>query len=444
MKLLATISQKFLGICVAATIYYSGEAMAANLETITINNVDIPIIYEESSLAPVFDMKLIFQGGGILGTYMATNKAYSSSISELGAALLNEGTKELGSVKFAQKLEEKAIDISVSSGTETLSISLTSLKEDAQDAINFLDSLLKSPNLTENALNNVKQDAISAILQKETDFDEVANDMLKELLFKGTPCAQIPTQSSIKKVTLQDIQSYYKRHIVLNNLTILAGGDMPFEDFKKHITPMLSQFKKGDSYPIQKCNVATTPSTKTIQKPTQQAYISFGSPLSVNDYATENYKMRIAAFVLGAGGFGSRLLEEVRVKKGLAYSAYWRSQNTKSATYALGYLQTKLESKDEAIDIVKNTIKEFVEHGITQKELESAKKFILGSEPLNQEKLSQRLSRAYNAYYHGMPISYNKDELKKIQSVQLQEINDYIKKHDEILHMSFAIVENEK
>ena len=148
----------------------------------------------------------------------------------------------------------------------------------------------------------------------------------------------------------------------------------------------------------------------------------------------------MAAFILGDGGFGSRLMEEVRVKRGLAYSAYAKIVLNLSNSYFKGYLQTKLSSKEEAIKVVKQEIERFVKEGVTQKELKSAKKFLLGSEPLRVETLSQRLYRSFNEFYTGKGIGFYKEQLKKIESLSLQELNDFIRQHPEIKELTFSIV----
>lgn len=216
---------------------------------------------------------------------------------------------------------------------------------------------------------------------------------------------------------------------------------MRFEDFVKHITPVLARLKMGKADLIALCTPTTTPDTISTTKPTEQAYIYFGSPFSIENYGTESYKAKVAAFVLGTGGFGSRLMEEIRVKRGLAYSAYWYTTFSKSTTNATGYLQTKNENKVQAIEAVKQVIAAFVQDGITQDELDAAKKFLLGSEPLRHETLSQRLGRAYNAYYWGLPLDFGTTELQNIENLTLEEINSYIKEHSEILQLSFSIVE---
>lgn len=429
---------RFLSISISLIGLMMTTTLAANLQEIDIGGVKIPVVYEDSSLVPAFTMTLVFRSSGTLGK---SAKGTHGLKADLASALLEEGTKELGSVKFAQELEERSISISSHSGRESFMITVDSLVEDVPDALRFLKSLLSSPNLTDKALNKIQQDAISDILQKESDFDAIASDNLMRILFKGTPCAQIPDISDVKNVKIKDIEQFFKNNLVLSNLAIIAGGDLRFDDFVKQVTPLLKQFKKGKQASIEMCLARNEPDVLISTKPTEQAYIYFGSPLRIGDYALESYKAKVAAFVLGTGGFGSRIMEEIRVKRGLAYSAYWHTSIAKGATYAMGYLQTKNENKDEAIAAVKDVLAEFVQNGITADELQSAKNFLLGSEPLRHETLNQRLNRAYSAYYWGLPLDFFDMELRNIENLTIDEINAYIKEHKEILDMSISIVQ---
>jgi len=145
-------------------------------------------------------------------------------------------------------------------------------------------------------------------------------------------------------------------------------------------------------------------------------------------------------YILGGGGFGSRIMEEIRVKRGLAYSAYATLQRTKSASYLSGYLQTKLENEQKAKEIVREVISEFTTNGITQKELDEAKEFLVGSEALRVETLSQRLNRAFDDYYYGRPLGFSSEQNKFIESVTLKEMNEFISSHKEITKLSFGVV----
>jgi predicted Zn-dependent peptidase len=137
-------------------------------------------------------------------------------------------------------------------------------------------------------------------------------------------------------------------------------------------------------------------------------------------------------------------MEELRVKRGLTYGAYSVLRRAKYGSYLSGYLQTKLESQQEAIDTVKAVVRDFVKNGITQEELDAAKKFLIGSEPLRLETLSQRLHRAFDEYYYGRPLGYTKAQLEKIRNATLEEINDFIKSHPELAALSFAVVTKKK
>ena len=95
---------------------------------------------------------------------------------------------------------------------------------------------------------------------------------------------------------------------------------------------------------------------------------------------------------------------------------------------------------DEAKKTVVNVIATFVRKGVSKEELEQTKKFLLGSEPLRVETMSQRLQRTFMDYYKGFPLNHSEMELKKIKKLKLKDLNDFIKKHTEILEQSFAIV----
>ena len=203
---------------------------------------------------------------------------------------------------------------------------------------------------------------------------------------------------------------------------------------------MVESLPLGEKSTLKNYPVTKKPSQTILKKDTQQAYIYFGSPYNMGVDDKEYYKARVATFILGTGGFGSRLMEEIRVKRGLAYSAYARVSITKSSSYFTGYLQTKLESLDEAQKTVNEVIAKFVKDGVTKEELEQTKKFLLGSEPLRVETMNQRLNRSFMEFYKGHKLGYSLKELDKIQNLTLKELNKFIKQHTEINQLSYAIV----
>lgn len=413
-----------------------GSLMGAEIKHIDVKGVQIPVIFEEQKSLPILNLQLVFQNSGYI------QDGNKSGLVNLSSKLLNEGTKELGSTKFAELLDENAITINTSNGFETFVIELSSLKEESNKAISLLNDLLKSPNYSEDTLSKLKTLMVGSLKRKENDFDYVSQNQLKSILFKNTALENPSsgTIESISKIQLKDIEKFVKKTVNLNNLIIVAGGDFELKEFEKLVNPVLNTLEVGEKVEANKVVFESKNEEKTLLKDTQQAYIYFGSSFNIDSKDEENYKAKVASFILGGSGFGSRLMEEIRVKRGLAYSAYGSISINKSHTYFNGYLQTKNESADEAKKLVSQIVADFVKNGVTEDELKAAKNFLTGSEPLRSETLSQRLNRAFTLYYRGLEQDYSKKELEKIQNLELKDLNDYIKSHNEINNLTFSIV----
>lgn len=408
----------------------------ATLTHASIQGVQIPVIYEHSALIPAGIVRLVFQGGG---------KLQDGELIGRGAVieeLLEKGSKKRGNLGFAKALEQRAITLSVSSGMQTLSFSLNFLQDDKEQAISLLGELLLDPNLSDTELQKVKTAITAQILANQNDYDYLAKRLLNRVLFDGTPLAhpKLGTQESIAKIRLQDVQKALESTLTLKRLIIVMGGDIDKEATLALLEPILSKLPQGTPYTKPSFSVRKEPATQTQYAPTQQAYIYFGAPLHLEDLERESHLAKVASFILGSGGFGSRILEEVRVKRGLAYSAYIHYNINPRLPYMSGYLQTKVDSSDETLEVVRKTIAEFVAKGVSAEELQAAKRFILGSEPLRNESLSQRLGRAFDEFYADKGIGFSKKELEKIASLDLPTLNAYIAKHTEIQNLSVAIV----
>lgn len=411
--------------------------MASTLDFIEVKGIKIPFIYEEDKRLPIVSMQLVFTGSG------SVDEGKYAGLARLCAKMMNEGSLKRGSVGFADALDARAIGLSATAGNETFVIETGSLKEEFDTGLSLLSELLNEPNLTSKTLEKVKTITLGEIARKEADFDTVASNELKAVLFEGTPMAtpNIGTKESIGSIGLDDVKKFTATHLVLSNALIVIGGDVSKETAKEKVITLLGSLHSGKSGPQRHYEPRKNPKESVLKRPqTEQAYLYFGSPFAMKEGDPEFFKARVAMFILGSSGFGSRLMEEVRVKRGLAYSAYSRLSVAKTNTYFSGYLQTKIESQNEAKATVENVIDTFVREGASQSELDQARKFLLGSEPLRVETLSQRLGRTFSEYYAGKPLGSSLQELESIRTLTLAELNDFIKRHGEIRNLSYAIV----
>jgi len=412
-----------------------GALMATSVKEIEFKDTKVPMVFEEGKYIPIVSIQLVFKNAG----HLSNTK---DGLADMSAKLLNEGTAKEGSVGFATKLDAHAIDISAQAGRESFILEVSALKSEFTYAVERLKELLKDPNYTKEALDQVKRQKIGWLQQKKSDFDYIAASKLREVLFKDSALARpyYGTLQSVEAMRIEEIKGFIESNLGYNNLIAVVGGDIDFEEAKGYITELLALLPKVKEKEIVPVKVSDEKALILTHEETQQAYIYFGAPFHYSYKEKDQYKAKIAEYLLGGAGFGSRLMEEIRVKRGLTYGAYASLLRTKTVSYFSGYLQTKLTTQDEAKVLVQKVVDDFVTKGITKEELDAAKKFLVGSEPLRTETLSQRLHRAYNEYYYERPLGFTKEQLNKIETVTLEEMNSFIKSHRELSDITFSIV----
>lgn len=415
-----------------------GVLMSATLSPIKINNTEVPLIFEEDKNLPIISMQLIFKNSGSLTDT-------KDGLVKLSSKLLNDGTLKDGSIGFATKLESKAISLGVHAGAETFVVEVGSLKSEFAYGIKLLKELLQDPNYSKDTLHKIKTQTIGSLKRRESNFDYISSLAMKGMIFPNTPLAKASdgTVKSIESITLEDIKTHINLHLGLENAIMVVGGDLNESDAIKFSKEVLSLLPSVKTVEIESMKALGKKQIKETIVKSEQAYVYFGAPLDIAYNSKERHLSQVASFILGSSGFGSRLMEEIRVKKGLAYSAYSRFNINKSHSYFSGYLQTKIESGEEAVRSVKEVVQIFLDKGVTQEELSSAQQFILGSQPLRNETLSQRLGRAFQEYYTNRPLGSTTEELKLLEVITLTEMNAFIKKHSEIAEISFSMVTGE-
>ncbi|MCZ6150641.1 pitrilysin family protein [Campylobacter ureolyticus] len=393
-------------------------------------NLSIPLLYEFDNSMPVVNFKLIFKASGSV----ANGKF--PGLANLVAKMLNEGTSKLGVSEFANLLELKAVNLSIFSGFETFGFEINTLKENFDYGLNLLISLLKDPNFTQKTLDKIKTLIKGEIASNNTDFDYLSRTELNRLLYENTSLEypQIGTLESIDKIGLNEVKEFFDA-LFLENLFIVLAGDI-----KENIdlNELLNCFKSGVKNNLAFIKTSDEKKLSFVKKQVEQAYIYFGAPYDVKK--DEIFKANVAIFIFGSSGFGSRLMEEIRVKRGLAYSIYARADFGLSSSKIWGYMQTKNESKDDAINVIKSEFLKFVKNGVSQDELNSAKNFLLGSVVLQKETMFGRINIKQKEFYMGEEFGELERTLEKIKALNLDDLNEFIKAHDEILNLSFSVV----
>ncbi|EGK8058779.1 insulinase family protein [Campylobacter lari] len=399
------------------------------------NNTKIDIIYEYENELPVVFFKLIFKNSGKIA------EKHNRGCASMLARLLNEGSND----EFFKSLEYRAIELYAKASFEHFQISIKCLKEHFDFALEKLQELFLNVRFDEKILQRLKTLALGELASLNTDYDYQAKRLLNKNVFKDEifTSGLDGTKENIEKISLKELQDFMSENLVLDNALFVFGGDIK-EDEAKIKAEKICQILKRNT-PNQNKNYKLIDENIEVseQKSTEQAYIYFCSPFNMQINDEKMYLAKLALFILGQGGFGSRLMEEVRVKRGLAYSAYAMLDVNLNYSRVFGYLQTKNESSNEAKTLVKEVFENFVQNGVNEKEFQLAKQFLVGSMPLRYESLAKRLDIMLNEYLHGLKLGNLKEEMQKIKNTTLNELNDFIKAHSEITKVSFASIENE-
>jgi zinc protease len=379
------------------------------------------IIYEKDRIGRSF-LQIVFLNSGSI--------FFKDGVANFAKEILNRGTSKKKE-KFFSFLDENAINLNFGINHEYFTVSVKCLNNKRKKALDSLIELFSDINLTKEAFEKTKREIITKKESLKNNNDYIANKNLYRAIFEKTPLAIPVIGENIENITKDDIKNFFNE--LSENVIIINGGEK--FDYEKFIKLFPKKEKK--KYPFFK------PIQKNIKenKEVEQSYIYFASEYNIEK--KEIHLAKIATFILGSGGFGSRIMEEIRVKKGYAYSAYAFNTFKKTHKILSGYMQTKLENTEDAINSLKNIINDFTQNGITSEELNDAKKFLLGSEPLRNETLSQRLLKKFNEAYLNLPENYYQKELDLIKNTKLNEINDFIKKYNNIKNLSFSILTND-
>ncbi|MCV3483408.1 M16 family metallopeptidase [Campylobacter sp. CNRCH_2014_0184h] len=399
------------------------------------NNTKIDIIYEYENELPVVFFKLIFKNSGKIA------EKHNRGCASMFARLLNEGSND----EFFKSLEYRAIELYAKASFEHFQISIKCLKEHFDFALEKLQELFLNVRFDEKILQRLKTLALGELASLNTDYDYQAKRLLNKNVFKDEIFASglDGTKESIEKISLKELQDFMSENLVLDNALFVFGGDIKEDEAKIKVEKICQILKRNVPNQNKSYKLVDESIEVSEQKSTEQAYIYFCSPFNIQINDEKMYLAKLALFILGQGGFGSRLMEEVRVKRGLAYSAYAMLDVNLNYSRVFGYLQTKNESSNEAKTLVKEVFENFVQNGVNEKEFQLAKQFLVGSMPLRYESLAKRLDIMLNEYLHGLKLGNLKEEMQKIKNTTLNELNDFIKAHSEITKVSFASIENE-
>ena len=334
-------------------------------------------LVEEHSV-PLMAMRFSFEGGN------AQDPLGQEGVANFMTAMMDEGAGDLDALQFQERMEEIAMRMGFEDSRDAFYGSFETLTANRDAAIELLRLAITRPRFDADAVERIRKQLLAGLAFAAKDPDKVATNEWFELAFPGHPYGRPANGSpeSIGRITRDDLEAYRRRVFAKNTLKVVAVGDINAETLRAVLDTVFGELPDK----AQLLNVPMTApklggELKVIEMNVPQSVATFGLG-AVARKDPDFIPAFILNHILGGGGFSSRLMEQVRERRGLAYSVYTYIQPFQHTSVFSGGVATKNEEIAQSLDVIRAELKRMAAEGPTPTELDHAKKYLIGSYPL--------------------------------------------------------------
>ena len=378
------------------------------------------VYFVENHDLPIIDMAVNFPAGSARDTKLSSGVAgVTRYMMTLGAAGMSE---EVITNKFA--------DIgAVSSGeldVDRAAFKLRTLTSESAKALETFNAILHKPDFPDAVLTREKVRIIAGINEAATMPESISSKAFMKALYGAHPYSldesgEVDTITSMKR---DDLVAFYKQYYSAKSATIALIGDMTEAQARTIADNVSAGLPQGPAVTkIAEVTLPTVANNQSISHPATQAHILLGYP-GIKRGDADYFPLYVGNYVLGGGGFVSRLTEEVREKRGLVYSVYsYFMPMAELGPFQIG-LQTKKDQAGEALKVVNATVAKFIQIGVTEKELKAAKDNITGGFPMRIDSNGKILDYLSVIGFYKLPMTYLDDFNKSVAKVTTKQIKE--------------------
>lgn len=373
-------------------------------------------LVQEPSI-PFIALELRFRGGASLD---APGKRGAIN---LMTGLLEEGAGDLDSRGFARAQESLAASFSYRAGEDALSVSAQFLIENRAEAVALLRSSIIEPTFEQVALDRVREQVLSSLRSDAKDPDNIARAAFNAMAFGDHPYATQydGTIESVTALTRDDVLEAHAAVFAKDRLYVGAVGDITPEELGPLLDELLGALPDAGSPQPEAANITIEGGTTVIPFDTPQSVAIFGQPgIEQND--PDFFAARLLNQILGAGGFESRLMKEVREKRGLTYGVYSFLVPQDHAATLQGQVASANDRIAEAVSVIRDEWARAAAEGVTQEELDAAKTYVTGSYPLRFDGNGPIARIMVGMQMLGLPIDYIPTRNDKVEAVTLDDV----------------------
>jgi zinc protease len=427
----------FLGLI--GLLFATTPAGATEIKTVT-TPAGIEAWFVQEPSIPIISVKLSFEGGS------AMDPRGLEGLANMASGLFDEGAGDMPSLEFQTRMEELAISISFDSSKDNFSVSLRTLTKNRDEAFRLLGLALNQPRFDSKAVERVRRQILSGLENDIENADAIAGKVWMKAMFGdhvyGRPTRG--TKESVAAITRADLQGFAASRFGRDNLIVGAVGDIDAAELARLLDHALATLPaKATPASVPEVKARSSGSLTVIRKPNPQSTVMFGMPGIKRD-DPDYYIAYVMNYVLGGGGFTSRLYQEVREKRGLAYSVYSYLYPYEHSAIYLGGVATANERVAESLKVIKAEISRMAEKGVTADELSRARTYLNGSFPLRLDSNAKIANMLAAIQISDLPIDYIDRRPGYINAVTIEDIRRVAKRLLRTDAMTFVIVGDPK
>jgi zinc protease len=404
--------------CAALTSLASTPSQAAAKIQRLVSPGGIEAWFVQDATVPLIAMEYAFGGGA------SQDPADKPGVGNMVAGLLDEGSGDLDSKTFHERLDRRAIELSFSSSRDYFRGSLRMLKDNKDEAYDLLRMALTSARFDPTDVDRIRAQVTSGLRRDTTSPTALAGRKFLEVAFGAAHPYGRPstgTLDSVAKIDVADLKDYVRRVVAKDTLRVAVVGDVDADTLGKLLDTTFGALPaKASLAAVADIAVAKPPQRAFIALDVPQTVVTFGGP-GIRRHEPDFMAGFVMNHILGGGGSSSRLYREVREKRGLAYSVYEALSWMDHSALFIGNTGTRADRAGETVDAIEQEIRRIAEQGPTQTELDEAKSYLKGSQMLALD-TSSKLAQALLQYQlDRLPIDYIEKRNAIIDAVTLDD-----------------------
>jgi zinc protease len=395
---------------------------AVKIDTWTLDN-GARVYLVESHALPIVDLSVQFDAGSRRDPADKAGLAQMTNILLTRGVLANGTAPALTESQVLDGFADIVADYGGGAATDMGGVSLRVLAEpaDRDAAVQLLGRVLAAPSFPEEALARDKARMIAGLKDAQTQPGVIAGETFQRAMYRAHPYAYEASPESVAKISRDDVVNFHRTHYVASQAVVTIVGDVSKTLANEIALTLTSQLPKGTAQPAMPPVPAQVASDQRIAHPASQSHILIGmAALERGD--PDFFPLHVGNYVLGGGGFVSRLMQQVREKRGLTYGvSSGFSPLAQPGPFTIS-LQTQKAHTEEALQVTLQTLEGFLKSGPTAEELKAAKDNLIGGYALNLDSNRKLLALTAMIAYYRLPLDYIDTWTDKVQQVTAEQV----------------------